>query len=271
MIGRVALVRALVALLGCWLLVGCGTPPAPLVSPRLRVVIWNIHHGAGLDERVDVRRIASELMALRPDVVLLQEVDVGCRRSGGVDIPSELGDALSMHAAFAENIPFQGGSYGNAILSRWPIEASHNLHYQMLREGEQRGLLTARMASPSGPLAVGCTHLDYRPDDSERLSNIRQLHEEVQRRRLVLVGGDFNDLPGRPVHAAVCARMADCWIESGGGESGASYPASGSTKRIDWLLRDREYGAVWRTVEAHVVATEASDHRPVLFVLERAR
>ena len=256
--------RAASAALLSLLLNACAAP-----VDSLRVVSWNIHHGRGLDERVDVARVADELQALAPDFVLLQEVDVGVRRSGGVDIAAELGARLGMHHAFAENIPYQGGSYGNAILSRWSVTEQHNLHYRMLREGEQRGLLTVVVAAPGGPLAIGCTHIDSRSDDAERMQNTPEILAAVSQRGLLGVGGDFNDLPDSRVHRALCAALVDCWREAVGEEEGPTYPSSSPRKRIDWLLRAR--CTQWRTESARVVPTAASDHCAVVFELTRMR
>jgi endonuclease/exonuclease/phosphatase family metal-dependent hydrolase len=242
---------------------------APEDAQRLRIVTWNIHHGRGLDDRVDLARIADELRGLDADFVLLQEVDVGVRRSGEIDIPAELARRLGMKPAFSKNIPYQGGEYGNAILSRWPIIAMHNRHYDMLREGEQRGLLTVRADAPAGPIAIGCTHIDSRRDDAERMQNAPEILATVAEHGLVAVGGDFNDLPGSRVHAALCGSLVDCWSEADPDGEGGTYPAAAPTKRIDWLLRST--GAGWRTRAARVVPTEASDHRPVVFELVRER
>lgn len=246
---------------------GCRVPGG--AAGALRVATWNIHHARGLDDRVDIARIADELRGLDADFVLLQEVDVGVRRTDGVDIPAELARMLGMHAAFAKNIPYQGGEYGNAILSRWPIVEQHNRHYEMLRPGEQRGLLTVTVEGPSGSLAIGCTHVDSRKDDAERLHSVPAILATVGARQLVAVGGDYNDLPGSRMHAALCGPLVDCWLEVGTGEGGGTYPAETPKKRIDWLLRAPECG--WRTVSARVVPTEASDHRAVVFELQRAR
>lgn len=249
------------------LLAGCHAAPAGQPE-ELRVVVWNIHHGRGLDDAVDLARIGDELRALSPDLVLLQEVDVSVRRSGRVDTPAALAAQLGMHPAFERNIRYQGGDYGNAILSRWPIEACDNLHYRMLREGEQRGLLQVQVRAPFGRLCVGCTHLDSRGDDAERMQNAPEILARVASGALDLVGGDFNDTPGSAVHAALGGALVDCWTEGGAG-AGETYPAAAPTKRIDWLLRSR--AGPWRAAHADVATTAASDHRPTLFVLRRAR
>ena len=254
-------------MLGLMLLGGCHATADR--GAALRIVTWNIHHARGLDERVDVGRVADELRALDADFVLLQEVDVGVRRSAGVDIPSELAVRLGMYAAFEKNIDYQGGEYGNAILSRWPVATRENLHYEMLRRGEQRGLLTVSVDAPAGRLAVGCTHIDAREDDSERMQNVGEIQATVAARDLVAVGGDFNDLPSSRVHRALSDQLVDCWVEAGADSDGGTYPADAPRKRIDWLLRAP--GSDWRTESARVVPTSASDHRAVVFDLRRVR
>lgn len=253
-------------MLGLLLLVGCHATADR--GAGLRIVTWNIHHARGLDERVDVGRVVDELRALDADFVLLQEVDVGVRRSAGVDIPSELASRLGMYAAFEKNLDYQGGWYGNAILSRWPVATRENLHYQMLRRGEQRGLLTVSVDAPAGRLAVGCTHIDARQDDAERIQNVGEILATVAARDLVAVGGDFNDLPGSRVHGALSSELVDCWVEAGGSDGG-TYPADAPRKRIDWLLRAP--GSDWRAESARVVPTSASDHCAVVFDLRRVR
>ncbi len=89
---------------------------------KLRVVTYNIRHGhdAGLDMSV----IAKDILSASPDVVGLQEVDVGTSRVHGRDTLSELAKALGWeHYAFCRAIDFAGGEYGTAVLSRFPIRS----------------------------------------------------------------------------------------------------------------------------------------------------
>ncbi|MCY3003234.1 MAG: hypothetical protein NTV21_15650, partial [Planctomycetota bacterium] len=78
-------------------------------APReLRVASYNIKHGEGLDGRVDLERTAAVLARFDADLIALQEVDVGVRRSGGVDQPHALAQQLEQltsrryHASFGE-------------------------------------------------------------------------------------------------------------------------------------------------------------------------
>ena len=50
----------------------------------LRILAYNIHHGAGNDEVLDLERIAELIRSLDPDLVALQEVDNRTERTGGV-------------------------------------------------------------------------------------------------------------------------------------------------------------------------------------------
>ena len=136
-----------VALLLGLCLVSCAQRPDPAPAPqRLRVVTYNIHHSRGVDGRVDTARIAALLGRIGADVVGLQEVDRGVRRTQGRDLARELATQLGMHFAFGKNLDYQGGDYGNALLSRFPIVRAENRHYDMLRVGEQRGVLDATLS-----------------------------------------------------------------------------------------------------------------------------
>ena len=79
----------------------------------MRLATFNIKHAElrGLDA------IGALLREVRPDVVGLQEVDVGCARSACVDQPAALGTSLGMASCFAPALPLGDGSYGNALLA----------------------------------------------------------------------------------------------------------------------------------------------------------
>ncbi len=92
----------------------------------LRVAAYNIKHCQGMDGVVDLDRVAAVLRALDADAVTLQEIDRGVERTGGVDQAARLGELLGMESVFGDFMPYQGGEYGMAVLSRLPILGSKN-------------------------------------------------------------------------------------------------------------------------------------------------
>ena len=86
----------------------------------LRVVTYNIHRSRGLDGKTDPERIADVLKRLRPDVVALQEA-VG-RGHRGVGQEEEIAARLNMSSILAPARTFRGHLYGNAVLSRFPMD-----------------------------------------------------------------------------------------------------------------------------------------------------
>src|SRR5215510_15302563 len=104
-----------------------GSGPVPTfdtfaaAKKTVRIMTYNIHVGVGMDKKLDLQRIAEVITKQQPDLVGLQEVDRGVKRTEGKDEIAELAALTRMEYAFAHNLDYQGGQYGVAILSRFPI------------------------------------------------------------------------------------------------------------------------------------------------------
>ena len=122
-------VRLACFVIATFLAAGCRAPYAgdePSITPgppSMRIATYNIRHGRGSDDVLDLDRTARAIAALDADIVALQEVDEKVRRSGNVDQAATLGKVLGMYHAFGSFMDYDGGRYGLAILSRWPIES----------------------------------------------------------------------------------------------------------------------------------------------------
>ena len=239
---------------------GLAAQAAPAVT--LRVLTYNIHHGEGIDHKLDLERIARVVTDAKADLVALQEVDRGCERTQRRDLPAELARLTGMTAWFEKNIPYQGGEYGNAILARFPIKHARNTHYKMLRPGEQRGVLQLLLDVHGREVLFLNTHIDYRPDDAERLMNADELKAIVAAAggTPVILCGDFNSTPGSRTHERMKGFLTDAWEVAGKGD-GFSFPATQAGKRIDFIYVTKP--AVL-PLTMTVIQTPASDHLPVL-------
>src|SRR5947207_3467214 len=147
---------------------GADTPTSANVSTSkksLRVLTYNIHVGVGMDKKLDLQRIADVINGQHPDLIGLQEVDRGVKRTEGRDEIAELAKLTSMNYAFAHNLDYQGGQYGVAILSRFPIAKIDHRKYENRREPERRGMIRVEVNVGGKTISFVTTHLDYQYED----------------------------------------------------------------------------------------------------------
>lgn len=239
-------------------------------NDELRVLVYNIHAGKDATGADNLERVAQLVRDSRADIVLLQEVDIGTRRSGNVDQLARLRERTEMHGAFGRTLDYQGGLYGIAVLSRWPIDSARvtslPIEPPQLRSGvsyEPRGALRAFIAAPFGTVVVVNTHLDASRADNYRRQEARTIiaiADSLRPAGLLLVGGDFNSEPGSAVQEMIGAtQLRDAWALCGSG-SGFTFPADSGVKRIDYLYLEADAACS----SAEVIRTTASDHSPLL-------
>lgn len=233
---------------------------------RLRVLSYNIHHGEGVDRKLDLERIAKVIRSANPDVVALQEVDRNVKRTGVVDQPVELARLTKMNVIFGANIELQGGHYGNAVLSGYPIARHKNHLLPNIDDSEQRGVIELEIEIPEADQKVLllATHLDYRPDESERLASAKVINDLIANRpeHPALLAGDLNATP----ESETLRLFGTAWTRANT-KPMATVPVSEPTKQIDFIL----YRPVsrWKVVEVKVLdEAVASDHRAIFAVLE---
>ncbi len=227
---------------------------------RLRVLSYNIHHGEGIDGRVDLERIAGAIVSARADLVALQEVDCEVSRSGSIDQPAELARLTGMHVAFGGNIELQGGRYGNAVLSRHPIMEHENHLLPRFDDGEQRGVLVAKTKIPGvgETLLFLATHFDHRSGDGERVASARAINKLIPGDQIALLAGDLND----DAASATLSLLETVWSRTNH-DLIATVPVDHPTRQIDFVLY--RPGDRWRVVKTRTLEEAvASDHRAIL-------
>jgi len=240
---------------------------ARAVEPRpLRVVTYNT-----LASTRGVKGIASTLAGLEPDVVALEEVDVGTRRSGKVDQATALGAALKMSHAFAPHFPYDGGEFGVALLSRFPIVRAQTRHLK----GSRLAQLDATVRTPDGDVRLVVVHFtvtfpfrdakEQAACDLARLTEARAAMAEAAREVTpVIVLGDMNDDTGSPPYKVFEGKLQDACEVKGGGLA-KTWNSAFAITRIDYIWPSRDF----EVVSCDTRASAASDHLPVLAVLQR--
>jgi len=232
---------------------------------RLRVLCYNIHHAAGVDGRLDVPRIARVIQSVKPDLVALQEVDRNTTRTGKVDQAAELARLTRMNHVFGANIAFQGGQYGNAILSRYPITEHRNHLLPNVDAGEQRGVLAATIHMPKDrSLSLLATHFDHRRPDAERLASAKFVNQLTtkQPEMPAIFAGDLNDVPA----SRTLQEIGRTWTRTNA-RIMPTIPVGQPARQIDYIFVRPK--ARWTLVETRVLAEAvASDHRAIFAIIE---
>jgi endonuclease/exonuclease/phosphatase family metal-dependent hydrolase len=250
---------------------------SPAAGHDLTVVTWNIERGAAYDA------ILAVLRSLDPDVVLLQEVDQDCRRTGYRHVARDLAAALEMNwvaaAEFQEIGEARNGApalTGQAILSKFPIHGAMGLPFKAQDRWRwsvnpvqpRRGGRLALKAKTGGILFYN-THIES--GGNERLQQ-RQMAEIVadQSRTTdgtpVIIAGDFNNSPA-PRSLTLRSLAHASFIDALGDSSGRGPTSNGQRQPIDWIFVKHMAAATGYVVNAR----EASDHSPVVTAFEAVR
>lgn len=255
---------SLLALIGCIGLVGevLRTPaladePAPR---RLRVLCYNIHHGEGTDGRVDLPRLAEVIRRAEPDIVALQEVDDRTNRTGHVDQTAVLAELTGLHGRFGKQLDYDGGGYGQAILSRYPLSEVTVQWLPGMPARERRIVASVRVKANDLTLTFASTHLHHANAEirEQQAEALNQLFTDEH--QPVILAGDLNAVPdSRPI--AILKRHWHSATE--GADEMLTYPATGPERQLDYVLF--RPGDQLRVHSVRVIEEPlASDHRPVL-------
>ena len=220
----------------------------------LRIMTYNIRHGEGMDDVIDLDRQAAIISNAAPDVVGLQEVDSVVKRSGYINQAAYLATATGMYGTFGPAIPLTKGKYGVAILSK---EAPISVRNIPLPGKEKRTLLVCEFQE----YVFATTHLDL--DDECRLNSVPIIIEEASRwDKPFFICGDWNDQPSSTLITKL--KKSFTFINNiTNSASSYTFPANSPNRIIDYIA---SYGRIVKSLKSRKVLNEptASDHRPIL-------
>lgn len=236
----------------------------PDSSRIVRVLTFNILHGATTKGDFDLDLIASVIKSAKPDLVALQEVDYKTNRAKKYDLVTELAFRTGMSPLFARAMPYDGGEYGEGILSGYTFLSTKNHPLPYTEGKEPRAAAEVNVILKSGDTIrfVG-THLDHERDPTNRMIQAKELNRAltVDDRPAILTG----DLNATPEKAAMQELFTE-WTRSFR-EDTPTFPSDNPERKIDYILFRPAHR--WRVLETQVIDEKvASDHCPVLVVLE---
>ncbi|WP_309071128.1 endonuclease/exonuclease/phosphatase family protein [Arthrobacter sp.] len=256
---------------------GIGAAPAAAApeDTDVRVMSFNIHHGADPADNLDLERIAGVIEDSGAEIIGLQEVDNHwSSRSDFQDQAAILAERLDMHYVYGANLdraPADGQTerrqYGTAILSEYPILSSENHLLTSIpypeRPTEQRGLLEAVVNVKGNHISFYNTHLDHQRSE-QRQSQVKEILAIAgESQRPAVLVGDLNAVPGAPEMNDILTQFTDVFAALGQDED-FTYPVENPNRRIDYILTKGDIEARF----AEVIDTNSSDHLPVLADLE---
>ena len=232
---------------------------------RLRVMTYNIHRGRGVDWKVDLGRIAAVVASYNPDVVALQEVDIGRKRSGRIDQATDLAKRLGMEMVFAPNVEYSDSErYGIATLTKLPIQSSRHLKLPLQYRSEPRSSLITILAWGDGHVVEMInTHLSIL--FKERPGQVAAIAAAMASEALI-VTSDFNMTPWSPAYRAL---RRDSYLHSAT-RFARTWPAPAPIMPLDHILYRGQVEVVTAEAWTGGPARTASDHLPVVVELQAA-
>lgn len=233
-------------------------------SRVVRVLTFNIYHGETMKGDFNLDLIADIIKSVKPDLVALQEVDFNTERAKNMDLPAELGLRAGLTPLFGKAMEFDGGEYGEGILSRYSFLRTQN-HRLNAQEGkEPRVALEVNVELTSGDTIrfIG-THLDHTKEETDRINQAKQINDIFAKSEIpTILVGDLNAQP----ESKTMQIFFEKW-ERSFSQNVPTYPSDNPIVKIDYILF--RPANRWRVIETKVIDEKiASDHCPVLSVIE---
>lgn len=212
----------------------------------------------------DLHAVADVINRERPDLVALQEVDAYTERSGKASHQAkELAAMTGMYWHFAKAVDRNGGDYGVAVLSRFPIASAQSFRLPVHKgsDGEIRGCALITVLIGGQKVGFMSAHLDHQSDRDRQLQ-VRAINRILKKYKKlpVIFGADLNMEHRNPV-----MRMLEPQISFLCDSCALTFPSDTPRVTLDYLMLNKAAMEHFEKISYRVVAeTYASDHRPVV-------
>lgn len=236
----------------------------------LRVMTYNVHSCTGLDGKTSPDRIVRVIARQNPDVVALQEIDVGRNRSGNIDQAQSIAHKLGMVFHFHPSVSIAEGKYGNAILSRYPLKIIRSDALPRLKARhlfEPRAALWVEINLNGIKVNVITSHLSLWPKErflqAEALLGPDWIGGSICQGPVILCG-DFNASPSSKVCKRIGGKLRDAQLTAQFHKPKSTWLASHPFSRIDHFFISPEIEVENILVPSTELDRIASDHLPII-------
>lgn len=235
-------------------------------SKIIKVLSFNILHGATTKGDFDLDAIAKVIINANPDFVALQEVDFKTNRALKYDLVTELGWRVKMAGIFGKAMDYDGGEYGEGVLSKYTFIQTRNVPLPFTPGNEPRAALEIITILPSGDtIAFVGTHLDHLENEKDRVAQVNKINQEFSLNKYpTILAGDLNAIPGStPINI-----LEEIWSSSYNREKPKpTFPSDNPIKKIDYVLFYPK--THWKVHKTEVIQDSiASDHCAYLVTIE---
>jgi len=230
---------------------------------NIKVMTYNIHRGVGTDGVYSLARIIRIIREASPHLVCLNEVDFKTERSFWDDQARKIAASVGMDFTFARNFQMQGGWYGNAVLSRFPIKFAENKLFEQSEDTEPRGVLHVIIEYRQQDVHLYATHLS--PDTNQSHDQLEQLISIVMdwgTDKPILIAGDLNLVPGNRYLSELTYYFRDLGAYLDNNQN--TYPSRNPQRRIDYIFCNNWFKPLAVEVINNEKTAVASDHLPFL-------
>lgn len=235
-----------------------------------RIMTYNVHRCVGVDGRLDVGRIAAVIAQARPDVVALQELDVGRARTGGVDQAHAIAHKLGMSFHFHAALQVEEERYGDAILTAEPltvVKAGPLPGSTTIRGLEPRGALWVKLTLDGRTVQIVNTHFGLVPHEQRAQAVALAGPEWLSRSDCadpVILVGDFNATTRYAAYRTLAGKLADARASLGPGRATPTFPSRFPVLAIDHIFVSPSVEVVKVQTPNGPLTRLASDHLPLV-------
>jgi endonuclease/exonuclease/phosphatase family metal-dependent hydrolase len=261
--------KSLTYLLLCFLLSITNTTAQTVVtdsSKLVTVLSFNILHGATTKGDFDLDAIAKVILDSEPDFVALQEVDFLTNRAKNYDLATELGYRTKMAPLFGRAMKYDGGEYGEGVLSKYTFLSTRNVPLPYNEGDEPRAALEITTVLPSqDTISFIGTHLDHLRDESNRINQAKEINRVLSRGKYPsILAGDLNAEPESETMKIIGQMWTPSYLNR---KIEFTYSSENPVKKIDYVLFAPANR--WKVIETRAICDKiASDHCAYLAVLE---